>query len=223
MTSNTLPTVLLASGSPRRRELLGLTDLPFTRTTADIDETPLPGETAQAYTIRLSKEKARAVQAAAPPGAIILAADTTVADGDVILGKPADADEARAMLYRLRGRTHQVYTALTLINTTTDQQVTDSATTDVPMRDYDDEEIDAYIASGDPFDKAGGYAIQNPDFRPVDVLSGCYANVVGLPLCHLLRSLRRLGIKPPADVPLRCQQHTAFECPVTDDVLAGRL
>ena len=203
--------------------MLGLTDLPFARITADIDETPLPGESAQAYTIRLSKEKARAVQASAPPGAIILAADTTVADGDDILGKPADADETRAMLYRLRGRTHQVYTALTLINTATGQHVTDIAATDVPMREYGDDEIEAYIASGDPFDKAGGYAIQNPHFHPVDVLSGCYANVVGLPLCHLLRSLRRLGIMPPADVPLRCQQHHAYECPVTDDILDGHL
>jgi len=223
VTSSNLPTILLASGSPRRRELLGLTSLPFARTSADIDETPLPGEAARAYTVRLSQEKARAVQPTAPPGAILLAADTTVADGDGILGKPADADEARAMLYRLRGRTHQVITALTLINTATGQQVTDVAVTEVPMRNYGDDEIEAYIASGDPFDKAGGYAIQNPDFHPVDTLSGCYANVVGLPLCHLVRSLRRLGINPPTDVPLGCQQHHAYDCPVTDDILAGRL
>ncbi len=200
-----------------------MTGLSFSRTTADIDETPRPGETAQDYTIRLSQEKARAVQVSAPSGAIILAADTTVADGDAILGKPADADEARAMLYRLRGRAHQVITALTLVHTTIGQRVTDVAATEVPMRDYDDDEIETYIASGDPFDKAGGYAIQNPDFRPVATLSGCYANVVGLPLCHLVRSLRKFGIIPPANVPLRCQQHHDYVCPVTDDILAGRL
>ncbi|MBN1200494.1 MAG: septum formation protein Maf [Anaerolineae bacterium] len=215
--------ILLASGSPRRRELLGLTGLHFEHTTADIDETPHPGESAAAYTIRLSREKARAVLVAAAGDALVLAADTTVADGDVILGKPTGADGARAMLRQLRGRTHQVYTALTLIDAATGHAMTELAVTDVPMRNYTNAEIEAYIASGDPFDKAGGYAIQNAAFHPANLTSGCYANVVGLPLCHLVRALQAVGIEPDGDVPLRCQQHHLYDCDVTDDVLAGRL
>jgi septum formation protein len=213
--------LILASSSPRRRELLGLTGLPFELATADIDETPHPGEPAAAYTIRLSQSKARAVARSVSGGALILAADTTVADGDAILGKPADPAEARAMLRQLRGRTHQVYTALTVIDSDSGEQVTDAAVTDVPMRGYSDAEIEAYIASGDPFDKAGGYAIQNSGFRPVNLTDGCFANVVGLPLCHLLRTLRRFGVEPAANVPRLCQQHHDYLCTVTQAILEG--
>lgn len=215
-------TLILASGSPRRRELLGFLGLAFERTSADIDETPYADETARAYTVRLSREKAQVASTGIDAPALVLSADTTVADGDDILGKPADADEARAMLLRLRGRVHQVYTALTVIDTVTGQQVTDVAVTDVPMRDYSDAEIEAYIASGDPFDKAGGYAIQNSAFHPVDLQHGCYANVVGLPLCHLLRVLRAFGVTPQADVPQLCQQHHAYTCDVADQVRVGQ-
>lgn len=221
MTDANTITLLLASGSPRRRELLGLTRLPFDLARADIDETPLEDESAAAYTVRLSQEKARAALRQATGNTIVLAADTTVADGGAILGKPADADEARAMLQQLRGRTHQVYTALTLIEATTGRSVTDLAVTDVPMRDYTGAEIDAYIASGDPFDKAGGYAIQHVGFHPVMLRTGCFANVVGLPLCHLVRALRAFGVMPEADVPGACQRYHAYECDVTGDILAG--
>ena len=223
MTDSRPKTILLASGSPRRRELLALAGLPFEVTKAEIDETPRPGESAAAYTVRLSQEKARTVLVSAPDHALVLAADTTVADGDLILGKPADPGEARAMLRRLRGRTHQVYTALTLIDTATGHTVTEVAATDVPMRDYSDDEIEAYIASGDPFDKAGAYAIQHAGFHPVAALHGCYSNVMGLPLCHLVRALRAFGVGPGADVALRCQQHQGYDCDVTDDILAGAL
>lgn len=213
------PTLLLASGSPRRRELLRLLGLSFATTRADIDETPLPGESARAYTIRLSQDKARTALAAAAGHTLVLAADTTVADGEAILGKPADADEAWAMLRQLRGRAHQVYTALTVIDVATGRAITDIAVTDVPMRAYSDDEIAAYIASGDPFDKAGGYAIQHAGFHPAALTSGCYANVVGLPLCHLLRALRRLGVAARADVPERCQAHFAYVCDVSEGIL----
>jgi len=215
-------TIILASASPRRRELLGWTGLPFVVAKADIDETPHPGEPARDYTARLSLEKAHAVlQTVTDPNALVLAADTTVADGDLILGKPADAHEARDMLRRLRGRTHQVFTALTLIDAATGRSVTDVAVTDVPMRSYSDAEMEAYIASGDPFDKAGGYAIQNEPFHPVEGLTGCYCNVVGLPLCHLLRALRTFGITAPLDVPLFCLQYHGYDCDVSGDVLGG--
>ncbi len=217
------PSILLASGSPRRRELLSLTGLQFTPVAVNIDETPLPGEPARAYTVRLSQEKARAALSLAAGHDLVLAADTTVADGEAILGKPADVAEAWAMLRRLRGRTHQVYTALTLISAATGQQVTEVAVTDVPMRPYTDAEIAAYVASGDPFDKAGGYAIQHPGFRPAVLSSGCFANVVGLPLCHLLRALRRLAQEVPADVPAACQSFFAYNCDVTERILAGRV
>jgi len=215
-------TLLLASGSPRRRELIGLLGLPFEVTRADIDETPLPHEPAAAYTQRLSREKAQAVLDSASDHVLILAADTTVADGDLILGKPADAEEARSMLRRLRGRTHQVYTALTLIDPATRRSMTDLAVTDVLMRDYSDEEIEAYIASGDPFDKAGGYAIQNEAFRPVEALNGCYSNVVGLPMCHLVRALRLFGVEPRADVSQACQYDRGTGCNLKDDILGGK-
>jgi septum formation protein len=214
-------TLILASGSPRRRELLGLTGLSFKLAQADIDETPHPGESAADYTVRLSREKARAVMETVTGNALILAADTTVADGNTILGKPADPAEAWAMLCQLRGRVHQVYTALTLIDTASGRKVTEVAATDVPMRCYTDAEIDDYITSGDPFDKAGGYAIQNAHFHPVAGLSGCYANVVGLPLCHLLRALRGIGVTLDRDVPQRCQQHHVYDCDVTGDILTG--
>lgn len=220
MTPSAPRRLILASSSPRRRELLGLTGLPFELATADIDETPHPGEPAAAYTIRLSQSKAGAVARATSGSALVLAADTTVADGDAILGKPADPGEAWAMLRQLRGRTHQVYTALTVIDTDSGEQITDLAVTDVPMRAYSDAEIEAYIASGDPFDKAGGYAIQNSGFRPVRLTDGCFANVVGLPLCHLLRTLRQFGVQTAADVPRLCQEHHRYTCTVTQAILA---
>lgn len=220
MPTRTRPLLLLASGSPRRRELLELAGLPFELIPVAIDETPLPDEAAHPYTVRLSRQKAFAAAAASTVPALILAADTTVADGDDILGKPADPDEARAMLERLRDRVHQVYTALTILDTVSGDYLSDSAVTDVPMRDYSDAEIAAYIATGDPFDKAGGYAIQHAGFRPVRLQSGCYANVVGLPLCHLLRLLRALGVQAHPDLPQRCQQHFAYPCDVSARILA---
>lgn len=223
MTSQSNPTILLASASPRRRELLALMGLRFTVAPADIDETVQPGETARAYTVRLSQEKAAAlVPIARASGAVVLAADTTVADGDEILGKPVDAQDARAMLQRLRGREHQVISALTLIDSVTGQSVTEVATTDVWMRHYSDDEIEAYIASGDPFDKAGGYAIQNSTFHPAEA-RGCFSNVVGLPLCHLERGLRALGIVPPVSVPGACQDFSRRECDIAGAILAGKL
>lgn len=195
--------------------------MPFDRAAVDIDETPLPGEGARAYTVRLSREKAVEASNAVHGPALVLSADTTVADGDDILGKPADAEEAREMLWRLRGRSHQVYTALTVIDTTTGTRFTDVAVTDVPMREYSSEEIEAYIASGDPFDKAGGYAIQNTAFHPVILQSGCFSNVMGLPLCHLLRVLRALDVALPDGVPAACMRYHAYECDVSEQILDG--
>ena len=214
--------ILLASASPRRRELITLLGLPVESIAVKIDESPRDGEAASDLAIRLSREKA---QAAAlffipHPSSFIIAADTIVSLDGQPLGKPRDATEATSMLRQLRGRSHQVFTAVTLIDTATGRTVTDLTSTDVPMRDYSDAEIEAYVASGDPFDKAGAYAIQHNGFHPVERLSGCFANVMGLPLCHITRSLHVLGIEPPADVPAACQAHIRYECPVFRSILS---
>jgi len=190
--------LILASASPRRRELLARLGLPFEVRTAAVDETPQPGEAPEALVRRLSRDKARAVAGQVALGPIVIAADTAVVlrNGDEVLGKPADPAEAAAMLRRLRGRTHTVLTAIALIDTARPLLLTGLARTAVTMRDYSDEEIAAYIATGDPLDKAGAYAIQHPGFHPVASLKGSYTNVVGLPLPPLVRALKRLGLEP---------------------------
>jgi septum formation protein len=215
--------ILLASNSPRRKELIRLTGWAFRVQPADVDESVLPGEPADEYVLRLAEVKARAVAHLAAPGELVVAADTTVADGGEILGKPEDAAEARAVLTSLRGRVHQVDTALAVYDPAADQMITELAATDVPMRDYSDQEIETYIATGDPFDKAGSYAIQHPEFRPVDRLAGCYANVVGLPLCHLARAAAHLGHPAASDLPSACQNRLDYECTVFERVQKGEL
>ncbi len=217
--SSTRPVLILASTSPRRQQLLGLGGWIYNILPADVDETPLPEESPQVYVARLAEAKARAASSNIHEEAVVIAADTTVADGEKILGKPQDAQEAEKMLKDLRGRNHQVFTAITVYQPSRDKLETEIAETIVPMRDYSDEEIQAYIATGDPFDKAGSYAIQHPEFKPVERLSGCYANVVGLPLCHLLRTLEKFGITPKFNVPLACQRKLAYECDVFETIL----
>jgi septum formation protein len=199
------PTFILASSSPRRRELIASLGIDFTIVKPDIDESQHAGESPLDYVRRLSREKAAAVAAKVSDNvsdaATILAADTVVilaadtmgitADGE-ILGKPATPEESRAMLLRLRARPHIVCTAITLLRVG-NEPIADLTQTAVHMRDYSDPEIDAYIASGDPFDKAGGYAIQHAEFHPVERIDGCYNNVVGLPLCAVKRALEQIG------------------------------
>jgi len=214
------PTLILASNSPRRRQLLSLTGWTFTVCPAEIDETPLPGEPASDYVCRLAESKARAAAQQARPGEIILAADTTVADGSLILGKPADADEARQMLRSLGGREHSVFTAIGVTRAGSSQVQVDLGQTRVWMRNYSEREIEEYIASGDPFDKAGAYAIQHPGFQPVERIEGCYACVVGLPLCRAVRALANFGLYPVSDVTATCPSflETNTPCPVYEMV-----
>ena len=188
--------LILASSSPRRRQLLQKLGLDFAVMKPQIDESRRPGESLTACAERLSRQKAAAVAARlGDEAAVVIAADTMVALGDEWLGKPRDADEARRMLKKLRGRRHQVYTAFTLHQTVRPPRIiTAGVCTQVFMRGYADAEIEAYIASGDPFDKAGAYAIQNRSFRPVDRIEGSYANVVGLPLDELETALDELGV-----------------------------
>lgn len=205
---------ILASGSPRRRELIASLGIEFEIIKPDVDETQYPLEPPLEYVQRLSVEKAQAAAAKAAPGVIlaadtvvILAADTIGVDEQgEILGKPLNADDAREMLRRLRGRDHLVCTAITVLRVEPDgilpKTITELTCTTVTMRHYNDAEIDAYIASGDPFDKAGSYAIQNAAFHPVARINGCYNNVVGLPLCAVKRALVTVGwdgVQPPED------------------------
>jgi MAF protein len=193
---------------------MSLTGWDFHISPADVDETHLPEESPQAYVSRLAEAKARATTYETDQDHLVIAADTTVAHRDRILGKPEDAEQATEMLQSLRGRTHQVFTALVVLQPSTNKMEGDLAATDVPMRNYSDTEIQTYIATGDPFDKAGSYAIQHPEFSPVESLDGCYANVVGLPLCHLARTLRKFGITPQIDLPSACQKALSYQCPV---------
>ncbi len=214
--------LLLASQSPRRRELLALLGLPFEVTVADVAEDPLADESPAAAAVRLSQAKARAASSRGMhPDALIIGCDTIVALDGALLGKPRDAAEALSVLRRLRGRSHTVFSAVTLLEPVAGRTSSDLAETWLAMRAYTDAEVAAYVASGDPLDKAGAYAIQHPGFHPVAELHGCYANVMGLPLCHLTRSLRAWNIEPPHDVPAACQAHTGRRCPVYATILDG--
>jgi septum formation protein len=226
--------LVLASNSPRRKQLLALGGWDFTVFAPQVDESLLAGELPQDYVRRLAENKAEAarrVLAGDPiPVAgfsrnrleqiVILAADTTVVfqaapdEGYEILGKPADAVEAEAMLRRLRGRVHQVYTGLAVLRAASEELQSEVVATQVQMREYSDEETLAYIVTGDPLDKAGAYAIQHPEFKPVQNLQGCYANVMGLPVCHAARLLTQLGYPPASDIVQGCQQALDFTCPV---------
>ena len=190
---------------------------------ADVDESQRPGEAPGAYVLRLAESKARTCAETAHADLTILGADTAVVHGQAILGKPKDMAEAVEMLKNLRGRSHQVYTGLAVLRLSDGSLVTDLCITDVPMRGYRDDEIDAYVATSDPLDKAGAYAIQNAGFHPVESMQGCYASVMGLPLCHLARSLHRLDIAPNSDIAAACQSALGYACPISGAVLRGEM
>ena len=220
--------VILASSSPRRHELLALTGLDFEVRPAAADETPQPDETPEAYAQRMSRTKAGLVAAADnPPGTVVIGADTIVVlDADAstggapsILGKPRDAAEAAGMLRRLRGRRHRVITALSVTGGDSAAEQHDAVTASVPMRAYRDDEIQAYVATGNPLDKAGAYAIQFAGFQPVDreQFTDCFATVMGLPVCTLLRQLAQTGIEAPLaqrQLPGDCHHFEPGACPV---------
>jgi len=213
------PLLILASNSPRRRQLLALAGWEFSVSAADVDESQFANELPTDYVLRLAETKARAIEADAAQ--MILAADTAVVDRTDILGKPRDNADAIAMLKRLRGHTHQVYTGIALLRLSDGLLLKDLCVTDVPMRDYSDEEIREYVATGDPLDKAGAYAIQHPQFQPVASLSGCYASVMGLPVCHVILLMRKMDIQPNTDFFLSCETLLEYQCPVSSAILSG--
>ena len=127
------------------------------------------------------------------------------------------------MLRRLRGKTHQVYTGIALLRQSDGQLLKDICVTDVPMRDYSDEEVQAYVATGDPLDKAGAYAIQHPEFRPVARMDGCFASVMGLPVCHVILQMRKMDIQPNTDFFKSCETLLEYNCPVSGAILNGEM
>lgn len=185
-------TFVLASGSPRRRELLQGLGVRFKVRSADIDETPHPGEAPDAYVLRLAREKARA---AGLPGELVLAADTTVVVDGEILGKPEDDADAGRMLRLLSGREHEVLTGVAVLEILEggDRIASEIARSAVRMARLTPEEIAWYVATGEPRDKAGAYAIQGLGSLFVETVSGNYSNVVGLPVPTVYRLLGELG------------------------------
>lgn len=218
-TMNRRPLLVLASNSPRRKELLSLGGLAFEVIVSNADESRLPSERAGDYVRRLAETKARDSARHAEKTQIILAADTSVVDGNEILGKPADPEDAKRMLRQLGGHSHQVYTGIAALRVRDGLSLTDVCITDVPMRDYSEAEIESYVASGDPLDKAGAYAIQHPEFQPVAEMKGCYASVMGLPLCHVTRLLEGMELPPSAEIPNLCQAFLHYDCPVFAEIL----
>jgi MAF protein len=211
--------LVLASSSPRRQELIPLLGLPWLIQVADVDEDSVTHADPATNVAETARLKATCAAKTAPRKALIIGADTTVALDGKMLNKPADEKEAREMLGSLRDRAHQVHTGIAVIDPESGRSVVDVCSVIVPMRNYSIPEIEAYVATGDPLDKAGAYAIQHPEFRPVEKLEGCYATVVGLPLCHLVRALRDLGTDVSADVPSSCQEHHNYDCPIFDQIL----
>ena len=188
---------VLASSSPRRREIINALDLDVELASPDDQEGPRrDGETAREMVLRLSLDKAQ--QVARPGGsAVVLAADTAVVHDGAVLGKPADAAEAARMLRALRGRPHTVITGVTALDSRSGRRDSAVSSTEVTMRPYSDAEISAYVATGEPMDKAGAYGVQDQRFRPAEEVRGCYLNVVGLPLCDVVDLLVRLDMRAP--------------------------
>jgi septum formation protein len=185
--------VILASASPRRAQILHDAGVSFVVISSAVDETPFPEETPQQHVQRLADAKAELVSARSVGPAIIIAADTVVTLDGQILGKPRSTDEARRMLELFSGRTHSVMTAVSLIRLPEMDRRQFIETTLVYFAPLESEEISKYLATEEPYDKAGAYAIQGRAGRYIPRIEGCYFNVVGLPLARVVASLRELG------------------------------
>jgi MAF protein len=212
--------LILASGSPRRRQLLSLLGLPFAIKASHIDERQLDGEAPVDLVTRVSQAKALAVTDVRPDE-LVVAADTIVVLDGRVLGKPNGAEGAVAMLRQLRGRAHTVLSGVAVWQPDNRRMVPELGESTVWMRDYADDEIAGYVASGDPLDKAGAYAIQHPQFDPVSEVQGCWLSVMGLPLCHLGRALQEFGVILPANTPGTCSAFNQRECTAWTDILVG--
>jgi septum formation protein len=185
--------LILASASPRRAEILRDAGFPFTVMSSAVDETPIPGESAQDLVQRLADAKAELVAARAVGPAIVIAADTAVLIDGEILGKPRTTDDASHMLTRLGGRVHSVVTGVTLIRLPDAERRSFVETTLVHFAPLSPEDLAHYLATEEPFDKAGAYAIQGRAGRYIPRIDGCYYNVVGLPLARVCHALSEMG------------------------------
>jgi septum formation protein len=185
--------LILASASSRRAEILRNAGMAFSVLSSAVDETVIPGETPQELVKRLALAKAELVAARAVGAAIVIAADTIVALENAVFGKPRTSDDARQMLDKLSGRTHSVVTGVALIRLPDAERREFIETTQVHFASVSQDEIAKYLASGEPFDKAGAYAIQGLGGRFIPRIDGCYFNVVGLPLARLCKELAELG------------------------------
>lgn len=186
--------IILASASPRRRELLRQVGLQFSVAPADVDESIMPGETAEQYAVRIALDKARAAAKRAAEGLVIAADTIVVLDGE-IMGKPVDRRDAERMLSMLSGRMHRVITGVAVVEARSGRESVKSAATKVWFRDLSSAEIAAYAATGEPLDKAGAYGIQGKGALLVEKIEGCYFNVVGLPLSLLDTMLLDFGFR----------------------------
>lgn len=185
-------TIILASASPRRVELLHSAGITFEVRPGEIDETYLDGEAPEAHVLRLAGEKARAVAARAA-GRFFIGADTIVVSQGEVMGKPRDAADAERMLGKLSGTSHEVITGFSVFDRETGREIAEAVKTLVYFKPLRTDEIQAYIATGCPFDKAGAYAIQGNAACMIRRIEGSYTNVVGLPLCEVVEALRSLG------------------------------
>lgn len=184
--------LILASQSPRRADLLTAAGIAFALASADVDETPLPDEVPVDYVLRVAKDKATLAGAPRADGRAVLAADTVVVAGGRLLGKPATAGESREMLQLLSGRVHEVHTGVVLVSGR--RELSEVVTTRVRFVTLTDDEIQWYVATGEPEGKAGGYAIQGRASRFIDWIEGSWSNVVGLPVATVYRMLKVAGV-----------------------------
>lgn len=184
--------LILASESPRRKELLRLTGLDFEVIPSGIEEMPQKGENPAEHVLELSKRKAGAVSSLRPD-AWILGADTIVVIDGEIMGKPAQTSEAKRMLRKLSGREHHVHTGFTIVRETVDIFLGDVVTSSVLFKDISEEEINWYVRTEEPYDKAGGYAVQGAGAIFIKEIRGSYTNVIGLPLCEAVSLLKQVG------------------------------
>lgn len=213
--------LILASQSPRRCELLQLLGIPFTATAANADENSITEPDPAINVVQTARLKADLIANRLEnlqAGTLILAADTTVAYGNKMLNKPANDEEAWQMLQRLRNKSHAVHTGVVLLELAGRRVWQGVSTAVVTMRNFSDAEIEAYVTSGDPLDKAGAYAIQHPIFRPVAQLRGCYCNVMGLPICDLIIALEKFVeatsfTRNQVDLTAVEQAHHHYACP----------
>jgi MAF protein len=216
---------ILASKSPRRKALLRNLIDTFLIINPEIQEERQGGETPRSYVKRISELKSEAVgktiETLPASDWVVIAADTIVVDGDRILGKPEDQSQAIQILSELRGKTHTVYSGLAVYDISLDEIQSRQVSSQVDMREYTDEELKAYVASGDPMDKAGAYAIQNQQFDPAPDFNDCYANVMGLPLCDLAVLLYEMKCPIQPDVAERCQESIQYQCPIYSGKLSG--